>query len=787
MKKKKLLIVDDSATILKAAQSLMNDTYPFEPYYASSFAEAKQLIGNEKFFAAILDLELPDARSGEVVDFAVAHEIHPIVLTGTFNPELRKTILKKPIVDYIIKNSLEDIKNALEVAKNLMFFDNKVALIVDDSKLARMQLRQMFEVLSFYVIEASSGVEALDKVANSPQIDIITIDYEMPGMDGMDLIQKIRKMANIIQPVIFAVSSDESEINKVKFIKNGANDYFIKPAHKEEFNHKLGNYFRIISQHEELVTSQKIIEEYNRALNIGSYVTKADPSGIITFVSDKMTELTGYGKEELIGQSHSIFRHPNTPKSIFQELWKTVQNKEIWSGILKNCKKGGAVFYARTTIIPILNINQEIVEYVALRDDVSELIASQQKLQVHFQTDLLTSLSNRLKLLDDLEVAVLPTVALLNLVGFKEINAEYGYRIGDEVLVQIARILSQYAIKYPIQLYRLNADEFALMSTEMEAGVFTSMCCEIIDKIKEAPIRIHTFVVEVKAKVGIAVGNSEVLLHADIALKESKTLNQSVVVYDDTIKASLEYKNNLLWKSKIVHGIKNDLFIPYFQPIMDNQTGNIHKYEALIRLKDENGNIITPFHFLDVAKKTRHYFELTMMMIRKTFEMFKENDLHFSLNFSVEDIENEDVILYFRNLLYEYSGIQKRLTIELVESEGIENFEEVNLFIKQMKSIGCKIAIDDFGTGYSNFEYLMQLDVDYIKIDGSLIRKIAESENNYSVVETIVGFARKNRIKTIAEFVSSEEIYTHVKALGIDYSQGYYFAEPTEHLMHLGS
>lgn len=786
MKKKKLLIVDDSATILKAAQSLIDDSFLFETVYASTFAEARQKILEDKFFAAILDLELPDARSGEVVDFAIAHRIHAIVLTGTFNSDLRKQILKKPIVDYIVKNSLEDIKNALEVAKNLTYFDGKVALIVDDSKLARMQLRQMFEILSFYVIEATSGNEAVEKVANSPQIDIITIDYEMPGMDGMELIQKIRNMSDIVQPVIFAVSSDETELSKVKFIKNGANDYFIKPAHKEEFNHKLGNYFRILSQHEELIKSQKIIDEYNRALNEGSYVSKSDPGGIITFVSDKLTELTGYRKEELIGQTHSIFRHPNTPKSVFQDLWATIQKGEIWSGILKNCKKNGEIFYSRTTIIPIFGAKGEIVEYVALRDDVSELIASQQKLQSHFQTDLLTSLSNRLKLLDDLEIAVNPTVALFNIVGFKEINAEYGYRIGDEVLVQVARILSRFTLNHPIQVYRLNSDEFAIMSSEMGLGLFAGLCREMIDEVQRAPIRIESYLFEVKFKGGMAMGNSEVLLHADIALKESKTLSHPIVVYDDTIKASLEYKNNLLWKSKIIHGIKNDLFLPYFQPIIDNQTGLIHKYEALIRLKDENANVITPFHFLDVAKKTRYYFELTLLMIRKTFEIFADNDYHFSLNFSVEDIKNEDVLLYFRNMLYEHSGIQKRLTIELVESEGIENFEEITHFIAQMKSMGCKIAIDDFGTGYSNFEYLMKLNVDAIKIDGSLIQKIVESENNYSVVETIVAFAQKNNIKTIAEFVSNEAIFQHVKALGINYSQGYYFAEPTEHLVRFG-
>lgn len=779
--KRKILIVDDSVTILKAIKGLISDSFVYEPYFAVSFEEAKSLIQEHKFFTAILDLELPDSTSGEIVDYAIVNQIRPIVLTGTFNESLRKQILRKPIVDYIVKNSIEDIKTSLNIAENLTYFDQKVVLLVDDSKLARMQLRQLFEVLSFYVVEAASGNEAIEKIKEMPQIDVITIDYEMPGMDGLQLIQKIRTMANLVQPMIFAVSSSESELDKAKFLKNGANDYFIKPAHKEEFNHKLGNYLRIITQHEELLKSQRVVAEYNRALSVGSYVTKADMKGNITFVSDKFLELTGYSREELLGQPHNKFRHPNTPKTMFKELWRTILNKEIWSGVLKNSKKNGDVFYARTTIIPILNADEEIVEFVALRDDVSELIASQKKLQTHFKTDILTSLGNRVKLLDDLELSDYPLIALINISGFKDINEELGYRFGDEVLIWLGSLIHTFSIQNSIEVYRLNGDEFAIFSPNMIFSDFKNLCVQINQKVAEIPCIIEGQTLSIKIMIGIADGKVDTLLHADMALKEAKTSSNTIEVYHETIKASQEYKNRLLWKAKIIDGIKNDLFIPYFQPIIDNQTGVINKYEALIRLKN-NDEVITPIHFLEVAKKSRHYFELTMVMIRKTFQIFMENDLEFSINLSVEDIENEEVILYLRNKLYEYPGIQKRLTIEIVESEGIENFEEMNLFIEQMNKIGCKIAIDDFGTGYSNFEYLMNMNIDYIKIDGSLIRGIGLNSNNYDVLESIVGFAKKNNIKTIAEFVSNQELFTYVKKLGIDYSQGYYIGEPMENL-----
>jgi EAL domain-containing protein (putative c-di-GMP-specific phosphodiesterase class I) len=122
--------------------------------------------------------------------------------------------------------------------------------------------------------------------------------------------------------------------------------------------------------------------------------------------------------------------------------------------------------------------------------------------------------------------------------------------------------------------------------------------------------------------------------------------------------------------------------------------------------------------------------------------------------------------------------IGSRAVFEIVESESIENFEEVEDFIVQVKSYGCKVAIDDFGTGYSNFEYLMKLKADYIKIDGSMIKDIDTSLNAQIVVSTIVSFAKKMGIKTIAEFVENESILNKVKELGVDYSQGYYFSQP---------
>ena len=169
--------------------------------------------------------------------------------------------------------------------------------------------------------------------------------------------------------------------------------------------------------------------------------------------------------------------------------------------------------------------------------------------------------------------------------------------------------------------------------------------------------------------------------------------------------------------------------------------------------------------------------KLTKVVIKKSFEYFKDKDYEFSINLTLEDITNKNISSYIIEMLKEYN-IASKVVFEIVESEGIQDFTYVNNFIDRVKELGCKIAIDDFGSGYSNFEYLIKLNADYIKIDGSLIKDILVNKNNQEIVITIVDFAKRQGFKTIAEFVSSKEIFEKVKELGIDYAQGYYISEP---------
>jgi EAL domain-containing protein (putative c-di-GMP-specific phosphodiesterase class I) len=182
---------------------------------------------------------------------------------------------------------------------------------------------------------------------------------------------------------------------------------------------------------------------------------------------------------------------------------------------------------------------------------------------------------------------------------------------------------------------------------------------------------------------------------------------------------------------------------------------------------------------LDISKKACLYKDITKNVIEKSFKEFENLDYEFSINISYEDINDPTFLIYIEEMLKKYQ-VSKRLTWEILENENIKNYDVLICFIKAVKKLGCKVSIDDFGTGYSNFEHLLKMDVDCLKIDASLIKNIVKDKTSYKIVETIIKFAKNLNLKTVAEFVENKEIFELVNKLDIDFSQGHYISEPLE-------
>ena len=232
----------------------------------------------------------------------------------------------------------------------------------------------------------------------------------------------------------------------------------------------------------------------------------------------------------------------------------------------------------------------------------------------------------------------------------------------------------------------------------------------------------------------------------------------------------------------IREALNDKRIICHYQPILDQRTGKIYKYETLVRMLTKEGEIIPPIEFLEISKKTKLYPYITREVIRQSCNTFKDRKENFSINLSIDDIKDTNIVNEIIKTIIE-TKTASRITFEILESEEIENYQEVRNFTKRIKEIGSKIAVDDFGTGYSNFEHILKLNIDYIKIDGSLIKGMENNKKNKIIVETIVDFAKKIGSKTIAEFVYNEASYLISKEIGIDFLQGFYIGKPSENLL----
>jgi diguanylate cyclase (GGDEF)-like protein len=432
----------------------------------------------------------------------------------------------------------------------------------------------------------------------------------------------------------------------------------------------------------------------------------------------------------------------------------------------------------------------------SLKDGFEKIEASNRNLLVQLLTDPLTKTPNRKKFMDDLALCSNPVVVIFNVDGFQEINDFYGTEAGDLLLKEMAYRLKSLNLGIPFRLYKMHADEYIILidreadMKELEYwGIYFSeevMASPIIYRGTEIFINVSLGIgfarMEKPEKRKIDIGR-EALRNADMALKRAKSSRKKFIVYQDYMEISKEYEDNIFWTKKLKNAIMEDRILPYFQPILNNHTGAIDKYECLMRMVDLNGDIIAPLKFLNTAKKARLYRYLTKMMLEKSFAFFRDYEFEFSINISLEDIMDEKTVGYLYELLKSFEDCTCRAVFELLETENLENYIEVIEFINYVKNLGCKIAIDDFGTGYSNFSHLINMHVDYIKIDSSLIKNINKDKNSQIITRTIATFARELGLQTISEFVYSKEVFDKCQEMGIDYSQGYYLGEPKNTLV----
>jgi diguanylate cyclase (GGDEF)-like protein/PAS domain S-box-containing protein len=508
--------------------------------------------------------------------------------------------------------------------------------------------------------------------------------------------------------------------------------------------------------------------------NSSDFISIIDKKGEVLDVNLSMLRYTKFTIYDFIGKKLWDTKLWSDDNNLLKERFITAQSYEVVKFQTTHNINSKKIYV--DIMIKAVKKDDEIDFFIVEEHDITDIIISQEKMKSLYYIDSLTSLPNRFSLIEDLKKFKNPSLGIFNIDAFKEINDFYGYKVGDIIIKEFGNILLKFLGEE--KLYRIYADEFAILSQDEES--LKEKVSKVLAYIQKYKIYVQTNDITISATVGVATSNENIIIKADMALKRAKEKKRDFLIYTDMTDMAKEYENNLFWINKIQNAIAEDRIVPFYQAIMDNRTKEIKKYESLVRMIDIDGKIISPFFFLEISKKAKLYPKITKIVIEKSFKEFsKRLGISFSINLTIDDILNDDIKEFIIDKLDEYK-VSDRLIIELVETEGIMNYDDVMEFINYVKKRGVKIAIDDFGTGYSNFEYLIKLNADFIKIDGSMIKNIDTNKSSLAVVEVIVNFAKKNDFKTIAEFVSSKELLDIVNYLGIDYTQGYYIAEPKE-------
>lgn len=557
--------------------------------------------------------------------------------------------------------------------------------------------------------------------------------------------------------VIKSVNALYDETGKITTIIVNARDL----TNVDKLNRELAN----IKQH--LENRLNIVQQI--FLNINEAVAIIDKDGCYIEQNKAHESLLGYTMEELQGKTPLI----HMKKTDYEKAIGEVKEKGYFSGEFTIKTKNGTPKDIELIVFPVRDENGIITHYIGIKKDITD---KKQNLYL----DYLTKLPNRNKLVEDINKTFNPKVMIVNIDSFKEINDVYGFNIGDEILKKLGERLSGFIKTYNLSIYRIGGDEFAiLMGGFFKQKDLETFINDLLCVIQKEPFYIEGYEINIDATIGIAIpkdfSGKSVLERADMALKYAKENRKPYFIYSEDIEIHKRFQENLKWVKVLKNAIEHKKLTVFYQPIFDNKTGKIVKYEALIRIKDGD-NYISPFYFLDVAKKAKLYHHITQEVIEKSFETSKIHRVEVSINLSIKDILNESITSQIFKHLKKGGGL---ITFELLESEGIQNFEEVLEFIKDVKRYGVKVAIDDFGSGYSNFEYILKMNVDYLKIDASLIKGVHERKESRVIVETIVNFSKKLGIKTIAEHVHCEDVFNVVREMDVDYSQGFYLAEPS--------
>ena len=549
------------------------------------------------------------------------------------------------------------------------------------------------------------------------------------------------------------------------------------------------------------ITARKLAEE---KLQISATVftharegiTITDGDGKILDVNAAFTQITGYSRDEVLGQNPRILNSGRQPPEYYAGMWQSLQEKGHWTGEIWNRRKNGEVYAEMLSITAVDNAATGTRHYVGLFTDISDIKAHQQQLEHIAQYDILTDLPNRMLFADRLQQAMAQAqrrnnqvaVVYLDLDGFKAINDRHGHSVGDTLLIAVAQRIKA-VLREGDTLARLGGDEFAAILVDLDNG---KECLPVLKRMLHAaadPVAVDDSLLRVSASIGYTlfpqdnVDADQLLRHADqamyVAKQQGKNCSHRFDVIQDVVQQS--QRESL---EHIRSALDHHEFVLYYQPRVNMKTGQVVGAEALIRWQHPERGLLLPGEFLPIIEDRPLGVAVGDWVMRTALAQLaawqaQGLDLAISVNVAARQMQQLDFVDHLRAMLAVYPEVDPaRLELEVLETTLLEDMTHACNVINGCRELGVRFALDDFGTGYSSLTYLKRLPADVLKIDQSFVRDMLTDPDDLAIVEGVLGLASAFRREAVAEGVETVEHGAMLIPMGCELAQGYGIARP---------
>ncbi len=782
---------------------------------------AVELLNHHIFDIIITDIEIDQldawrltrlVRSGALLTTA---DTPVVIVSNTFSERIAEATTKEFEANFFL--SLDQYQKLPELLLE-NFVQRKTPprktriLVIEDYDetiaIVRRVLHGRFEIDS-----ANNGVEGL-AAWKKHRHDIVLLDLVLPEMCGEKVLEEIVRI-NPNQSVIMMTAYSSAQKAGALILK-GAVDFLSKPFRADQLRHVCNiaahreDY--IVSNQQFVERQKQLTEEKERAQvtleSIGEGVITTDALGYIDYLNPIAEKLTGWSTQEAHNKPLSdIFQtfHECSKVPAANPLEKCLRESRFVEGssniLLRN--RFAHELIIEHSAAPIKDRYQKVAGAVMVFRDSTEARQMQRQLTYHASHDTLTGLSNRevfeKSLRSAIEDAIEDTSDIeknhalchLNLNKFKLINDSCGHAAGDKLLKALAELIANQVRGASDTIARLGGDEFGILLRQCPEDAAIRIAENICEAIQNYLFTWENNIYQVGVSIGIASINKQsrdlldAFSSAETACHVARERGGSCVhVYRADDAELVQRRDEMRIITQLVTAEKENRFELYCQEIQPIQEITKTGYEILIRMRDEDNQIVAPGQFLGAAERYNMMRQIDRWVLRNSIHTFANHPMlfddisHFSINLSALSL-TDDSCYDFIAAQFDETGISPELIcFEITETAAIGNFVRAGGFISAIRDLGCKFALDDFGSGMSSFAYLKKLPVDYLKIDGMFVKGVLEDPIDYEMVRSINEIGQVLNLQTIAEFVENPEILHVIREIGVDFAQGYEIAKP---------